>query len=682
MKWALQYFTDWFTEAQMQLGTDVSLVLLLYRRAHRLEPEVIKDVVKHLKGTQNTISKHVGNFRVNTKMAGEGKSYPMYLKLRVGTNVFGENLSQLILDLKSVSSDVAVFKSTMQKADVVMLGWLKNSHRNLDLTWLTNWANNIAVQLSAGTCKNSLPGLDKDAFKGRDPIELGFQWKAVLDGYNKDTRAKANKKQDYAVHVLAEKKDRSLANALVVSLIVSPAMFRSSALEFRMAPLYQRENGPAERLKFLESLNEHVKLQNKLVTAVIPDLQSLDIRAPSVEEQSRTADDPDDSATAIAEKRNPTARTCIMSIQKKGMPGVPLFADIGTSFFGEEYIATYAEKFKEEASFVASNMAAILYHLKGEVGLSFFPEYVRTEVRKQGWNEAEDRPVTAGEVLLDATMKPYDEKSNMLKLFDFSAMEETPLKDDLQQNTRPAKNDAAAPNDTATGDSPALPPRQLTYRDAFLVQSKVSAFVNPDGTKRVASATQRESYGNDDTTLGSNPRGDETIATEDEKADGVEGTDNDELMEEVTINSTQTNRTSKSFRSARSLARERQQIEDRAQFNAALVNIQDHNRLQQEASRKEIEELKLQLQRQNITQPPVTQPTPTGESIETSTNSSISSKEEEDEEDEELMEAQDWMQRNNIPLPTTKEEEEETPPADPPNDESENGAEESPPPAL
>jgi hypothetical protein len=449
-----------------------------------------------------------------------------------------------------------------------------------------------------------------------------------------------------------------------------------------MAPLYQRENGPAERLKFLESLNEHVKLQNKLVTAVIPDLQSLDIRAPSVEEQSRTADDPDDSATAIAEKRNPTARTCIMSIQKKGMPGVPLFADIGTSFFGEEYIATYAEKFKEEASFVASNMAAILYHLKGEVGLSFFPEYVRTEVRKQGWNEAEDRPVTAGEVLLDATMKPYDKKSNMLKLFDFSAMEETPLKDDLQQNTRPAKNDAAAPNDTATGDSPALPPRQLTYRDAFSVQSKVSAFVNPDGTKRVASATQRESYGNDDTTLGSNPRGDETIATEEEKADGVEGTDNDELMEEVTINSTQTNRTSKSFRSAGSLARERQQIEDRAQFNAALVNIQDHNRLQQEASRKEIEELKLQLQRQNITQPPVTQPTPTGESIETSTNSSISSKEEEDEEDEELMEAQDWMQRNNIPLPTTKEEEEETPPADPPNDESENGAEESPPPAL
>jgi multidrug efflux pump subunit AcrA (membrane-fusion protein) len=206
--------------------------------------------------------------------------------------------------------------------------------------------------------------------------------------------------------------------------------------------------------------------------------------------------------------------------------------------------------------------------------------------------------------------------------------------------------------------------------------------VNPDGTKRVASATQRESYGNDDTTLGSNPRGDETIATEEEKADGVEGTDNDELMEEVTINSTQTNRTSKSFRSARSLARERQQIEDRAQFNAALVNIQDHNRLQQEASRKEIEELKLQLQRQNITQPPVTQPTPTGESIETSTNSSISSKEEEDEEDEELMEAQDWMQRNNIPLPMTKEEEEETPPADPPNDESENGAEESPPPAL
>jgi hypothetical protein len=107
MKWALQQFSDWFTEAQEQLEPEVSLILLVHRMSHCLKPEAMKDVVKYLKGMQNTISKHVSNFRVNTKMAGEGKSYPMYLKLRIGTNVFGDNLTQLIQDLRSISSNVA-----------------------------------------------------------------------------------------------------------------------------------------------------------------------------------------------------------------------------------------------------------------------------------------------------------------------------------------------------------------------------------------------------------------------------------------------------------------------------------------------------------------------------------------------------------------------------------------------
>jgi hypothetical protein len=364
MKWALQQFSDWFTEAQEQLKPEVSLILLVQRMSHHLEPEAMKDVVKYLKGTQNTISKHVSNFWVNAKMAGEGKSYPMYLKLRIGTNVFGDNLTQLIQDLRSISSNVAVWKSTLQKADVVTLGWWKNTHQNFHLPWITNWANNIAVQLSAGTCKNTLPGLDKDIFKGRDPIELGFQWKAVQDGYNKDSWVKAGRKQYYAVHVLAEKKDKSLANVLVNALIISPSLFRNSALESRMAPLYQRENGPVEKLKFLESLKEHAYLQEHLMSVTIPDFLSLDIRAPVMEDQTQTEDNPDDSAMAIAEKWNPTARTCIMSICKKGMPGVPLFADIGTSFFWRRSRHHLCSKFQRGSDFRGSEYGSYSFLLE------------------------------------------------------------------------------------------------------------------------------------------------------------------------------------------------------------------------------------------------------------------------------------------------------------------------------
>jgi hypothetical protein len=88
MKWAIQQFTDWVIEAQEQLlGPEVSLILLQYRILHHLEPEAMKNVVKHLKGMQSMISKHINNFCVNTKMAGSGQSYPMYLKLHVSINV-------------------------------------------------------------------------------------------------------------------------------------------------------------------------------------------------------------------------------------------------------------------------------------------------------------------------------------------------------------------------------------------------------------------------------------------------------------------------------------------------------------------------------------------------------------------------------------------------------------------
>jgi hypothetical protein len=402
--------------------------------------------------------------------------------------------------------------------------------------------------------------------------------------------------------VLAEKKDKSLANVLVNALIISPSLFCNSALEFRMTPLYQRENGPAEKLKFLESLKEHAYLQEHLTSVTIPDLLSLDICAPVMEDQTQTEDNPDDLVMAIAEKWNPTARTCIMSICKKGMPGIPLFADVGTSFIGDDHVITFAVSFKEEATFVAANMAAILFHLKGEVGLSFFPDYVRSAIRKQGWNESEDRPVTSGELQLDDTLKPYSETSNMRKLFkfDFSEMDDTPLKEDLQQSSKPDKDGVPKDKHKSMRESPGLPPKQLLYKDAFSVQSKVSAFVNPDGTRWVASATQRESYG-DDTTQGLD-RGDDkiTIDTKEFNMAGAGVTNPDAEMDDTTINSAQMTRTSRSLQSARSLAQEKLQEEGWAQFNVSLANINERNHLEQEASKKEIEELKRQLQCQSL----------------------------------------------------------------------------------
>jgi hypothetical protein len=259
---------------------------------------------------------------------------------------------------------------------------------------------------------------------------LGFQWRPVYDGKNKEQWVETGLDQTYAIHVICKKKDKSLARALMNSLLDSRGFARMVSLEFRLAPCFQNDNGPAEHLKLLESLANHTHVQKKIISATIPDLVSLDIQAPPLVEQVVTA--VDDSATVIAEKRNPTAWQLLMQLEKKDMPGVKVFTDVSLNVNKMDYIATLPEAWKDEGHFVVANAAAFLYRCFGDVGLSFFPDYIPKQVKAQGWNEAEDRPVTAAEEELNRALRPYSTDSAMTKMFDFSKMENTPLKQDLQ----------------------------------------------------------------------------------------------------------------------------------------------------------------------------------------------------------------------------------------------------------
>jgi hypothetical protein len=119
--------------------------------------------------------------------------------------------------------------------------------------------------------------LDKSVFEDRERICLGFQWRPVYDGKNKEQRIEVGLEQTYAIHVISEKKDKSLARALLNSLLNRNGFARAVSLEFWLAPCFQNDNGPAERLKLLESLANHRHVQMKIISAIIPDLVSLDI---------------------------------------------------------------------------------------------------------------------------------------------------------------------------------------------------------------------------------------------------------------------------------------------------------------------------------------------------------------------------------------------------------------------
>jgi hypothetical protein len=178
--------------------------------------------------------------------------------------------------------------------------------------------------------------IDKNMFLNRDVLQVGFQWCLIYDGRTKMDCEKAGVEPLYAVHIVAEKKDCTLVQSLMAILLESPGFLRQTSMEYRLAPIFSSDNGPAERAKFLETLEKHKYVQEHLLSSVLLELESLDLRARmSVKQRAISMDN---SATAVEEKKNPTVRQLLMKIPKKDMPGVLLFVDIGSNWQKSEFL--------------------------------------------------------------------------------------------------------------------------------------------------------------------------------------------------------------------------------------------------------------------------------------------------------------------------------------------------------
>jgi hypothetical protein len=137
---------------------------------------------------------------------------------------------------------------------------------------------NKCITLQAGTCNNSLLELDKSMYLDRDVLQVGFQWHTIYNGCTKSERDKAKIDTLYAIHIITEKKDRQLTHSLMTSLLASPYFGRQTLMEYCLAPTFSY-NGLTECAKFLETLETHKYVQDKLASSVIPDLESLDLHA-------------------------------------------------------------------------------------------------------------------------------------------------------------------------------------------------------------------------------------------------------------------------------------------------------------------------------------------------------------------------------------------------------------------
>jgi hypothetical protein len=183
----------------------------------------------------------------------------------------------MIDDLKGVSSKVSVFKSVLQCANTQLINWISTLHKNLDLTWLTAWVAQKCVTVKAGTCRNTI-NINKNMFLDRDVLQVGFQWHLIYDGRTKMDREKAGVESLYAVHIVA-KKDHTLVQSLMTALLESPGFLHQTLMEYHLAPIFFSINGPAERAICLETMEKHKYVQERLMSSVLLELESLELCA-------------------------------------------------------------------------------------------------------------------------------------------------------------------------------------------------------------------------------------------------------------------------------------------------------------------------------------------------------------------------------------------------------------------
>ncbi len=376
-----------------------------------------------------------------------------------------------------------------------------------------------------------------------------------------------------------------------------------------------------------------------------------------------------------------------------------VFTDVSLNFNKTDYIATLPEAWKDEGHFVAANAAAFLYRHFGDVGLSFLPDYIHKQVKAQAWNEAEDHPVTASEEELNRALRPYYKDLAMTKMFNFSKMENTPLKQDLQNpGQRPTKNPAEM-------DSLANP-QKLAYKDALSLADQ-SAYYNANRTPRKPSGSENVTFG-EDTTMGSSLDDDDLSSKSDETGAETVQDDNATVKESSIVS----NKTLVSKRLAGSIARAKHYANERDKFNNELGHIKDCHTQKMVDLQKQMEILKmnqstvgptpLEVQEtpppNNPTNPamdstvgptpPEVQETPPPNGLTNQANGDAKDPMSESDKDEvevdkeldaEIKDMEAWMCRNDIPIPpeSMTEETVPTPPADPPN-QADSGAAASP----
>jgi len=387
---------DWFTSQKADVSP--SLTLLMLEQTNKSESDRvmnISDIPNNLAGLRKIFGK---SFRTTAK---DGK---VRLNMRLGCD---EPIADVCADIRDNSSTSQVYPNRLNKPDTCQPIFLACSHRNMDTQLLANEMNRWFRLVSSGgvSLEHYVPAT------GESPIEIALHWRTIYDGVSKEEKDKNKKKSDpvHAIHVICERKDRERAITLCTAFLNDDNVKTVNSLGTCVVPVWDGNAGFAEKDKCREWIGIQKAVNDQIDFRNVP---GASLNCDRLNE------------------RKATLRQYAMRMTRTKNADKKLFGDVNMTSQGTVLIS-FATKFKKEAVFRIMNLAGYLYHIYGDDGLFWFDANTKAKVKKNGWNEEEDRPNTESD---DMYVSLEEKKGAIGQMFDLSALNE------IEDSTvRPAK---------------------------------------------------------------------------------------------------------------------------------------------------------------------------------------------------------------------------------------------------
>jgi hypothetical protein len=399
---------DWFTSQQSDVSP--SLTLLMLEQTNAAETDRImhlRDIPNNLAGLRKIFGK---SFRTTSK---DGK---VRLNMRLGSD---EPLADVCADIRDNSSSSQIYPNRLNKPDTCQPMFLACTHRNIDTQLWANEMNRYFQLVSSG----KVPLEHYVPAAGESPVEIALIWRTIYDGVSKEEKDKRKKKSDpiHAIHVICERKDRERAITLCTAFF-NDDMFKSvNSLGTCVVPVWDGNASAAEKDKCREWIGIQKAVNNQIDFRNVP---GAFIACDRFNEKEGT---------------KATLRQYAMRMTRTKNADKKLFGDVNMTSQGTVLIS-FATKFKKEAVFRIMNLAGYLYHIYGDDGLFWFDENTKAKVKKNGWNEEEDRPNTESD---DMYVSLEEKKGIIGQMFDLSALDEL-----ADSTTRPSRENIVDDVDT------------------------------------------------------------------------------------------------------------------------------------------------------------------------------------------------------------------------------------------